>query len=163
MESTTVATPSLERTPEFLREVVGHFRVCWEVWPECIFVGHEKRQIGFALELSGTHAPGVEHPSPGCGYCHEVFAALQVIAAHILPREIRDSSYEISPYDQAIHYSHSRRNRPDVTLAIRILHRSGFERPVDACEVRCLAEMKQRLAELGACEGQWTSGKESRP
>ena len=148
--------------PLILKELVERFHVCWEAWPEYAIVGHEKRQIGFALELSGTHAPGVEHPSPGCRHCQEVFGALRVIAVHILPREKRDSSYEIGPYDQAIHYSHSRRNRPDVTLSIQIRHRSGFERPVDACEVRCLTEMKQRLVELGAPEGQWTSKKEKR-
>jgi hypothetical protein len=162
MESSTVAIPSLERTLEFLREVVGRYRVCWEVLPEYIIAGHERRQIGFTLELSATHAPGVEHPSPGCRHCQEVFAALQTVAAHILPREKRDSVYRIEPYDQAIHYSRARKDRPDVALKIGILHRTGFERPVDACEVRCLTEMKQRLAELGACEGQWRSRKENR-
>src|SRR5215471_17462746 len=103
--SGNVASQSLEHAPQLLRELVRRFRVCWEVWPEYIFVGREKRQTGFVLELSGTHVPGVEHPTPGCRHCQEVFAALQFIAVHILPREIRDSSYEIGPYDQAIHYS----------------------------------------------------------
>jgi len=161
-EAEKVASQSLEHDLQLLRQLVERFRICWEVWPEYIIVGRGKRQIGFVLELSGTHAPGAEHPSPGCRHCQEVFRALQLIGANILPREIRDSSYEIGPYDQEIHYSHLRQNRPDVTLSIRVHHRSGFERPVDACEVRCLTEMKQQLAVLGACAGQWASRKRNR-
>ena len=153
--------PSSQQAPLELTEMVKRFRVCWEVGPEYTIVRHEKRQNGFALELSGTHASGAEHPTPGCQSCQEVFAALQAIAVHILPREERDSAFEIGPYDQAIHYSPAHRNRPEVTLTIRIHHRSEFDGPVDACEVRCLGEMKQRLAELGACEGQWKLRKEN--
>lgn len=138
-----------------LRELVNRFRVCWEVWPENIVVEHQKRQIGFALELCGTHEPGVEHPSPGCEHCLRVYAGLQQIATHIMPREERPSVYDFQAYDYALHYAPKRRNRADVILTLKILHRSGYERPVDECEVRCLTEMKQRLRELGASEGQW--------
>lgn len=65
--------------------------------------------------------------------------------------------YEISADDQAVHYSRLRSHRPDVTVCIHILHRQGFELPVDACEVRCLKEMERQLAELGASERQWSS------
>ena len=47
-----------------IKELVERFRVCWEVWPEYRIVRGEKRQIGYALELSGTHEPGVEHDVP---------------------------------------------------------------------------------------------------
>lgn len=153
----------LHRTesPAVLRELVQRFRVCWESWPEFLMVKREKRQIGFSLELSGTHERGVEHPSPGCQHCRAVYAALQTIAVYILPREQRPSRYEIEPYQTAISYSVRRRNRPDVTLAIRIVHREGYERPVDDCEERCLEEMKQRLRELGACERHWVATKEN--
>lgn len=139
--------------------LVERFRVCWEVWPEYRFVGSEKRQIGFSLELYGTHEPQVAHPTPGCEHCLRVFTALQTIAAFILPREIRPSTYSIEIYDGALHYSHRRRDRPDVELPIKILHRHEFELPVDPCEIQCLNEMKQRLLELGACQGVWAPPK----
>lgn len=135
--------------PAVLRDLVQRYQVCWEVWPEFIMAGREKRQIGFALELSGTHQRGVQHPIPGCSHCRTVFAALQTIAVYILPREERPSAYEIETYDQSIHYSSKRRNRADISLTIRILHREGFERPIDECEVLCLEGMKHRLRELG--------------
>lgn len=155
-------TATGESTIEELRELVGRYRVCWEVWPEYLYVQKERRQVGFQLELCGTHEPEVEHPEPGCPDCQRIFVALRAIADWILPSEKRPSTYEIGPYDQAIRYSSVRRNRPDVTLTVKILHREGFERSVDACEVRCLKEMQQGLKELGACERQWSARKERR-
>ncbi len=143
-----------------LTELAKRYRLCWEVWPEYVYVGEERRQVGFQVELCGTHEPGVEHPEPGCPDCQRIFAALHEIAEWILPRERRPSTYKIGPYDQAIRYTRVRGNRPDVTLTIKIVHREGFERPVDACEVRCLKEMQERLKELGAQERQWTTRKE---
>jgi hypothetical protein len=145
-----------------LAELVQRFRVCWEAWPEFELLGHEKRQIGFVLELHGTHEPGVKHPLPGCPHCLRVFDALRTIADWILPREKRPSRYEIESYVPVISYSPARGNRDDVTLTIRILHREGYERPVDACEARCLKEMEARLKELGASEKQWVERKAAR-
>lgn len=139
-----------------LQESVRRFRVCWDVWPEYVLVDKQTRQVGFELELSGTHEAGVEHAVPGCEHCRRVFAALSDIADWILPKEKRASRYDLEPYQPRLHYSGSRDFRPDVALAIRILHRTDGLNPVDACELRCLEEMKQRLHELGASQGSWT-------
>jgi len=159
---TTSSGEQFERAPLVLKELVRQFRVCWEVWPEHIAVAGQRRQVGFALELSGTHEPAVDHPTPGCLHCRKVFAALQVIAVYILPRDERQSMYDIEPFDSAIHYSPRRSNRLDVFLTIRIIHREHFDRPVDACEIRCLEEMKQRLQELGAGQGKATNQEDHR-
>lgn len=156
-------TTSVARKPLLLPELIEKFRVCWEVWPEHLYIGGEKRQVGFTLELLGTHQSQSKHSGPGCPICKLIFALLHEIAEWILPKERRPSTYEIGSYEQAIRYSPLRNYRPDVLLNIKILHREGFERPVDACEVRCLAEMKQRLTELGARERQWESRKRNSP
>ena len=137
------------------KKLVERFRICWEVWPEYMIVRGEKRQIGYALELSGTHEPGVEHPSPGCEHCVRVYDALQAIASHVIPKDRRLSRHDIGIYDHAIHYSRKRRERPEVSLTVQISHRTGFEQPVDECENKCLNEMKAHLRELGASEGRW--------
>lgn len=152
-----VSTAAVEHTPSFLGELVQRFRVCWEVWPECLMVGREKRQVGFALELSGAHEHGVACEGPGCQHCQSVFNALLVLAVYILPRGRRPSTYKIEPYDQALHSSPAAPHRRAITLTVKILHRDGFDSPVDACEVRCLEDMKQRLRELGAPQAHWKS------
>ena len=152
-----------EEVPGVLKDLVRHFQVCWEVWPEELFVGNEKRQVGLALELCGTHGPGGQPHEPGCPDCQRVFAALHVIAGWILPMERRPSFYELAPFNPSLRYSPARGNRPDVTLTVKILHRRGFERPVDDCEIRCLKEMEQRLKELGAGEHHWIPRQENQP
>lgn len=144
-----------------LVDLVKRYQVCWEVWPESLMVGGKQQQVGFELELSGTHEPGTGHVSPGCPACRHVYSALLSIADCVLPKEERPSRYEIEPYEQALRYSAVRGNRPDVTLSVKILHRKGFDQPVDQCEMRCLDEMKQRLRQLGACERQWSFRKAS--
>jgi hypothetical protein len=141
--------------PSNLKELVQCFRICWEALPDYYYVNKEKRQTGFTLELTGTHEQGVEHPQPGCEHCRKVWRALKAVGDWVIPREERDSDYDIGPFDQSIHYDVGRRFRPDVSLRIWLRHRSGFDRPVDACEVRCLNEMTQRLKELGVRKGKW--------
>ena len=150
---------SEETTPLLLRESVQRFKVCWKVWPECIYVGDQKRQVGYQLELAGTHEAEVAHPRPGCEQCQSVYNALRQIAEYIIPREERPSTYEIGPFDRSIHYWPLHSNRPDVLLTIKILHRRGSDQPVDECEDRCLEEMEARLRELGACRLRWTDPK----
>ena len=144
-------------TPAHLTGLVQHFQVCWEVWPEWAFVRHDRRQVGFTIELSGTHEAGVEHPAPGCSHCQRVYDALHEIAAHVLPREVRSSIYDVASYDHAIHYSPIRGDRPDICLTIGIFHRGNLDDPVGQCQERCLTDMKQRLRDLGARERQWKS------
>lgn len=137
-----------------LAQLVKKYRVCWEVWPEYSSVHGSAKQTGFELELIGTHPPAVDHPTPGCNECRLVFSALVDIAEAIIPKDRRDSQYPIDAFDQSIRYAPERSNRPDVTLKIKIQHRSGFG-PVDECEKRCLREMEERLQQLGAPQKSW--------
>lgn len=142
-----------------MKDLVQRFRVCWDTLPEYSIVRHEKRQIGFALDLYGTHEAGVEHPQPGCSHCQRVYDGLRQLAAWALPKERRPSSYEISSFDHSIGYSPAHGNRPEVIVTIRILHGGGgLDDPVDPCEIRCLREIEGRLTELGVCRGRWSAG-----
>ncbi len=145
---------SSEQSSSMLAGIVKRYQVCWEVWPECLMVEGKERQVGFELELSGTE-PGSDHMAPGSPACQRIYDSLHALADWILPKEEQDSTYELSPYEQALRYSAVRGDRPDVVLSVKILHRQGFDQPVDQCELHCLKEMEQRLAQLGACPGQW--------
>ncbi len=145
-----------EQSPSVLGDLVNRYQVCWEVFPEYLMVNGKERQVGFELELTGTPEAGTDHVGPGCPACRRVYAALHAVADWILPKDERPSRYEVGPYEQALRYSAVRALRPDVTLSVKIVHRRGFDLPVDQCEVHCLEEMKQRLKQLGACERQWS-------
>jgi hypothetical protein len=140
-----------------LRELVQRHQVCFDVLNEYTYIDHVRQQIGFCLELIGTHREGVEHPEPGCEHCRDVYHALERIASWITPKEVRQSEYKIEPFDSAIRYEPAHKNRPEVLLRIRILHRDEWSAPVDACEVQCLSEMKASLTRIGAQSGSWSS------
>ncbi len=133
-----------------LRELVRQHKVCYEVWPG-YHIDREGRkiQIGFELDLIGTHYCPEHIPEPGCAECLKVYDDLKQIALWIIPKEERDSCYEIGIFDAAIHYASQRKSRADIVVPIKILHREGFDRPTDACEVKCLNEMEEKLKELG--------------
>lgn len=139
---TNVAPPSPDT-----RELIERFHVCWESWPEYAFINHEKRQIGFELDLSGTHTGGKQHPEPGCEQCLEIYQALVRIAEGVLPPMGEDTTCEYEPYDQGIQYSSRHGNRPEIVLRIRIVHRPAFEQPVDAAQFRYMENLRQRLEE----------------
>ena len=40
----------------------------------------------------------------------------------------------------------------EIAIAIRLIHREGYERPIDACEELCLKEIRLRLRALGIAE-----------
>jgi hypothetical protein len=139
-----------------IKEMVLQHKVCWEVGPEYhINKKSERIQIGFELDLIGTHYHPIKTPLPGCDECVKVYEDLKRIAQWIMPKEERDSRYEIRIFDSSIKYAPKRKLRKDITLTIKILHREGFDRPLDACEVECVKEMQKKLKELGVPEGYW--------
>ncbi len=140
-------------------DLVARFHVCSGVWPDYAFINHEKRQIGFQLELSGTHEPSSGNAEPGCPQCHQVYQAMVRIAESVLAEKNEDYTYEIQPYDQGIRYSPRHGNRPEITLAIRIFHRKDLELPVDQAATRYLNDIQQRLDALGAGPHNWAASK----
>lgn len=145
---------------ELLRDLVAAHKVCYEVWPEKHLGSNGKiSQVGFELTLIGTYYNPEHLPWPGCDECYKVYLDLQLIAEWILPKEKRDSRYDVQIFDSAMRSTPKRKFRSDIELTIKILHREDLEGPVDACEIRCLNEMKTKLMELGVTEGEWRARK----
>jgi hypothetical protein len=149
------ASPLVEQDQKLakLRAAIARYQVYWEVWPEYQFSGdHRRFDTGFRLELHGRHLPG-RRPAPGCDLCREIFAALREITFYILPKEKRDSFYEVTPFDAALEYDSPAEKVGHVTLAIVITPRGSSARSMGPCQLRCLREMEQQLHDLGAIRG----------
>ena len=151
-------------TPERLREIVRRHEVCYEVSPEWAAASGAKTQVGYRLELCGVNGhddeAGGEHPTPGCPRCRRTYDDLRKVAGWVMPKEEdRTSRYEVEAFDRAWHVAPThRRSRNEIVLAIKVLHRRGVNEPADECELRCLREMRGRLAELGVAEGVYREG-----
>lgn len=138
-----------------VRDLIQRYKICWEVWPEWIVDHSHFEKRGFELELLGTHAEGTDHVSPGCDSCVEVYRALREVAKFIIPQDQSlPTCFEIEPFEPALRYASIRKNRPDVMLEMKIMHRHGLG-PIDECEERCLQRMQNQLDELGAYRGRW--------
>jgi hypothetical protein len=135
-----------------LREVALRHGARYEVLPEMDVVDHRLVRVGFRLMLWGLH----EHPQgvqPGCDECVKVYRDLERVAEWIMPKEERPSRYEIEAFDRGLHAAPDLKDRDEVRLEVKILHRHDAFSPIDACEERCLKEMKENLGKLGVREG----------
>jgi hypothetical protein len=90
----------------------------------------------------------------------EIHGALEAVARWALVQD-EQVICEMSHSDTSLRYSGVRGNRPDVTLSIKILHRTGSDSPVVESERDYLEKAKARLRQLGACEHQWYLAKPS--
>ena len=151
LSASTLSGAQDETTREIATLVEKH-RVRWALYPERR-VNHETgeiEQIGFEIDLMGTHDAPPKPPLPGCDECVVVFRALSRIASWCVPAEHRDSVYDIGSFDARLRQHPPTFERQDVQVTLKILHREGYERPVDDCERRCLSDIEARLRSVGA-------------
>lgn len=152
----TTSTSDKER--EELRRLVERHQVCWEPYPIWYAApDRPKVQIGYEIDLWGTHDHPAHPASAGCEECRPVRVALEWIARWVIPVPHRTTRYDIELYDASIHMSRRRNGRKDVLVAIEVIHREGVDTPVDACQENCLEEIETKLKDLGAAPGEWSN------
>lgn len=146
-------------TPEAtLRRWIRDHRVCWEVSSLQEVNQQGRVAVGYELHLFARHAAGVR-ANPGCSECRDLHEKLRAIAVFVLPREHRPTRYEIAPFDASFHLRPESEWVPEVQLTLEIVHRQGYLRPIDECELRCAREIEDRLHALGAPSRAWSEGR----
>lgn len=135
-----------------LAGLVQKYQVCWEVWPE-ICAGPNHNQIGYEIELLGTD-PASRDFQPSSLECARIRGVLETVASHVFENN-QDVMTESCSDGHMLRYAAVRGNRPDVTFAVKILHRHRYDSPVDEAERAYLESVKRRLCALGACEHSW--------
>ena len=134
-----------------LRALVREHRVHFDVGPEIVIRDRERQKVGFEVRLWAVHPKGAR-ALPGCDKCRVLVRALERIAAAVLPPEGRATRYAVEPVAPALYDSRDVPGADEVSLTLRLVHREEYERPVDACEERCLKEIRESLKALGARE-----------
>lgn len=138
-----------------LRDLARRHKIYWVTAPTHLRNRQgEVVKVGFELYLMGTHDHPEHPPTAGCRECVKVYRHIRALARSILPTDRRDSYYWISHFDSALSYPQFG-GRADVVVRIKILHRKGFDQPIDDCQKRCLREMERNLEKLGAQKGRW--------
>jgi hypothetical protein len=129
--------------PPQLRQIIDSHQACYEVWPDWALVNGRRVQVGFEVDLCATVA------QPGDGPSVETYLELQQVAMFVLPHDPDEVEIDVMPFDNSLHESSWRNFRPETVLALRILHKHGFEQPVDDSEERCLRLIENALQQLG--------------
>lgn len=145
-------------TEELVKDLIEKHRVCYEWRNEYEMVNGVRIATGYSLRLYGenaNHRAGDAEtvPVPGCPVCRKTYNDICRIARWILPKDERESKYEIEGFDFAFHCAPNRSWRQEIVVTILILHRIDITQPKDECESRCLAEMTANLKKLGVLEG----------
>ncbi|MBZ5663252.1 MAG: hypothetical protein LAO30_01480 [Acidobacteriia bacterium] len=135
-----------------LQVAVREYGVFWEVWPQFVVEDGEHRQVGFELELIGSHTLDSTHLDPACPTCYRVRSGLLALANAVVQRmalRSRALIYDIDSHPNSIVCSPAFGNRPLVSVSINVFPRDADNHPVDT---DVLDEIKKYLAECGIHE-----------
>ena len=136
---------------EALMQFVRRHRVHYDVVPEAVVGPKGRANVGFELRLFAVHEKGA-HATPGCPKCIALVEPLRELARCVMPTEERPTLIQIEPFGRALYDSTVVPGADEVAIAVRLTHRGRYDRPVDACEERCLKEIRGRLKILGVAE-----------
>jgi hypothetical protein len=140
-----------EQETSELVEIARAHHVHFDVEPEVLVRPKERVKVGFDVRLWAVHVRGAR-ALPGCAKCRELAADLLRIAEWATPAGERETRIEIEPFHAALYESTVVPGADEVELTIRLIHRDGYDQPIDAGEERCLKEMRRRLRALGIAE-----------
>ena len=135
-----------------LRELARLLHVHYDVRPEIVLEDGQRRMVGYEVRLWAVHSKGAR-ALPGCPKCIDLVAELRRLANWALSWEERPTRADVEPFGRMLYDSRIVPGASEVALSIRLVHRNGWDAPVDACEERCLRQLRARMRELGVREG----------
>jgi hypothetical protein len=134
-----------------LRQLVRRYRVTWETRPELAPKGRSVAAIGYVIELCGVPDPSGHDETLACPECRAVEDALEQLMAAVAPSEV----VHVGRGTRQLGTAHDK--SPEVAGTVTVLHRDGggANRPPDDDERKRLAQIVDRLRDLGAQERHW--------
>lgn len=136
---------------EALHDIARDHHVHYDVESEIAFHGQDRVKTGFRVRLWAVHRRNAR-ALPGCPACAPLLDGLRRIADAVTPPPRKDTGMEIEASHPALYASSVVPGADEVALTIRLYHREGLDRPIDACQESCLREIRGRLKALGVSE-----------
>ena len=141
-----------ERLLLALREMVEHFQITWGVRPLHQSDSEVSVEIGFVLELNGTHEPVADHAKWSCLHCANLLLALRIVGDWLFPREGQCSFCEVQVYHNFVCGDEEVEARICSTRALRLVSQPETRCRFGACHVWCTTKLTERLNRIGAVE-----------
>ena len=135
-----------------LRGIVERFQVTWGVTPLHGSDSGESVEIGFVLDLNGTHKPAANHVGRTCRHCTNLMLALKIIGDWLLPPQGKCSFCEVQAYSDFVRGEQKGQADASSTRALRLVSHLGTRCQLGACHLWCMTKMKARLNRIGSVE-----------
>ena len=139
-----------------MAEIVRDYKVFWTVTPIELPGGENNPvRIGVSLMLVGTDKEGsstVDETSQ-----QHVSDKLEELAEWLIPKDYPNVEFEIMRHDTETFYlpADIRTNRKNYIVGIHILHKEGFNLPIDEFQSEIQKELETRLKDLGCPRDHW--------
>jgi hypothetical protein len=134
--------------PVQLREFAREHHLHYEVEREETGDGADRELAGVRLRLLARHErPSLE--APACPACVELLRDLQAFADRVVADAGVGDRAETIPAPRKLYQAAGERDADEVALTIRVRCLAPEHRRPGAGEDRCLAPVRERLAELG--------------
>jgi hypothetical protein len=139
-----------------LEDLAKKYCVHAQVWPQYSSVNGERCQVGYEVELLGSHSLDPSHVNPSCPLCLRAARTLLQIANAVIGRDgaqhQSDIPCEIYTHEGSIVCSPRLENRALVSVTIRIVRASDLIEKANERELEKMNSIKRRLSELGIHE-----------
>ncbi len=136
--------------------LLSNYDVFWHLWPQRAVIDREVRQVGFELELMGSHSLDPSHLDPGCPQCRRVRSVLLAVAEYLadqlLPNLLESVTYDIDPHSTCVVCPAGLANRPCVIVSVVVTHTQAFAREPAIPENFAFDGVRGCMADLGIPE-----------
>ncbi len=135
-----------------LREIAEHFQITWGVTPLHEPHSEESVEIGFVLDLNGTHEGAARHRAQTCQHCANLMLALRIIGDWLFPPQGKCSFCELQAYSNFVRGDQQGQPEACSTRALRLVSHLGTRCQLGACHVWCKTKMTEQLNRIGVVE-----------
>jgi hypothetical protein len=135
-----------------LREMVEHFQITWGVSPLHQADSGVSVEIGFVLDLNGTHEPVADHAERSCRHCANLMLALKIVGDWLFPRQGKCSFCEVQVYHNFVCGDEHGQGQECATRALRLVSQPETRCQLGACHAWCMTKLTERLNRIGAVE-----------
>ena len=135
-----------------IREIVGRFRIEWELTPYRSPESTESAEGGFVLDLKGSHELAGHDPGRTCAHCFNLMLGLRIVGDWLFPSEARCPFCEVQACSKFVRGDELGQQEAISTRTLRLASRGGSPCQIGACQILCMGKTKERLSVIGAVE-----------
>jgi hypothetical protein len=135
-----------------LRELVEHFQITWAVSPLRECVSGESVEMGFVLELKGTHEPVSGHVGRRCPHCANLLMAMRIIGEWLFPPDGSCEFCELRIFNNFVRGEEDGLSEPCSMKVFCLASHVGARCQLGSCHAWCEATLRERLNRIGSVE-----------